>query len=64
MSKDRRSWFHSFDKVSSGYLEQISLYILSSYYVVTTVTTVGFGDVVPKDGGEQIVIMGYQVKAF
>jgi hypothetical protein len=33
------------------------LYIISLYFTVTTIVTVGYGDITPKNSGERIICM-------
>ena len=40
-----------------GYTEymDVQLYIISLYFTVTTIVTVGYGDITPKNSGERII---------
>lgn len=37
------------------------LFVIGAHFVVTTITTVGFGDIAPKDVWEYFLVMGFQV---
>ena len=42
-----------------GYTEYMDyeLYIVSFYFTVTTIVTVGYGDITPKNSGERVICM-------
>lgn len=42
--------------------EVFNLYLLGAYFLVTTISTVGFGDIVPENSREDFLVMIYQVR--
>jgi len=50
------TWFTSKNNLASSLLPS-QLYLLSFYFVVTTVTTTGFGDISPTNNNEMVVTM-------
>ena len=50
---------------SEDSLEEIwNLFLLGAGFIVTTITTVGFGDILPHSTVEQLIVMIYQVNAW
>lgn len=60
---DEGSWIEGLNlTLPQNLSDAISLYILGDTFVVTTVTTIGYGDVKPKHYTEMLVLMMYEVK--
>ena len=59
---DLVSWLAQLDDNAFHHMKDpLDEYILGQYFVVTTFTTVGYGDVSAKKSNEMIIIMHYQV---
>lgn len=51
------TWIANYDPELAANGHIIDLYILSVYWAITTITTVGFGDIVPTSTIERIAMM-------
>jgi len=62
ISKTDENWLTAIDFQSNDSLQDVSdLWLLGAFFIVTTITSVGFGDILPKNSKEMMFVMAFQV---
>jgi len=62
ISKHGENWLTAINYQSNDTPKDISdLWLLGAFFIVTTITSVGFGDILPKNSKEMMLVMAFQV---